>query len=126
MVGGQEVDVDCGYQIGSQWFDRVEIRLLYAASIGRDGLSEGSADAIERSALDLVLNAARVNDLAPDIAYNPDVGQLYLAGRRYCCLDLLRPASKVRLSPAGSDSAHRTGQHGSQPGPVATGGQVRR
>ena len=53
-----------------------------AAAFDRDLLAQRRADAVERRALHLVLGAARVDDLAADVADDPDLVDLDVAGRR--------------------------------------------
>ena len=48
----------------------------------RDRLAERRAQAVERRALHLVLGAARIDDLAADVADDPDMIELDVAGGR--------------------------------------------
>jgi hypothetical protein len=64
------------YVVDTQRLHRIEIRLYHSATIDGDRLPG-------RGPLDLVFGAAGIDDLAADIAGDPDVIECDVAGRRH-------------------------------------------
>ena len=79
MIGGEEMHLDRRRLIDAQRFHGVEIRLHDPAAIDGDGLAQGGAPPIERRALRLIFGAARIDDLAADVADHPDLIELDVA-----------------------------------------------
>ena len=82
-VGGLSVirkfHIDRRRLIDPQRLDAIEVRLHHAAAVQRDRLAERRTEPVERRALHLIFGAARIDDLAADIADHPDVVELDLA-----------------------------------------------
>src|SRR5271166_5641180 len=82
MVGRDKMHVDRRRLIHAQRFHGVEIRLHDAAAIDRDRLAERGAEPVESRALCLILGAAGIDDLAADVANDPDMIELDVARSR--------------------------------------------
>src|SRR5271166_3390765 len=83
MVRDKEMHLDRGCLLHAERLHRVEIGLHNAATIDSYRLTQRRAQAVEDRALHLVLGAARIDDLAADIADDPHVIQLDVTRWRY-------------------------------------------
>ena len=82
MVGHDKMHVDRRSLIDAQRFHAVEVRLHDAAAIDGDRLAERGAEPVESGALRLILGTAGIDDLASDVADDPDMVELDVARSR--------------------------------------------